>query len=325
MINTYLYSNFHSAGQLFTLDLALPNVSVEVFSVLLLFVFFCSMINIELRSPHNIWPIKKWAQSCSTNIGLFIFNNVVLSLLSLSSVLMFADVYSGFGLLSQVSNVTWKILFSFLLLDFVTYGWHICCHRWNWLWMFHKVHHSDPYLNVSTTFRLHIVELFLFVLVKVLFLIVLGVDKSTALVCEVVATFFVILHHTNISFSGEKLLGRILIVPALHRTHHSMERYEHDQNFGAVLSIWDQIFGTFSNAQPLKIGIKDKCGLGFFDQLKFGFNANTAPNAPSYNLNASNYSMIETAAYYKALHRNFVPGNEVDDWLQAEAEVCNRS
>lgn len=30
---------------------------------------------------------------------------------------------------------------------------------------------------------------------------------------------------------------------------------------------------------------------------------------------------IATAAYYKAETRGFVPGQEVDDWLQAEADV----
>lgn len=30
---------------------------------------------------------------------------------------------------------------------------------------------------------------------------------------------------------------------------------------------------------------------------------------------------IATAAYYKAQARGFAPGSELDDWLQAEAEV----
>lgn len=29
---------------------------------------------------------------------------------------------------------------------------------------------------------------------------------------------------------------------------------------------------------------------------------------------------IATAAYYKAASRDFVPGQEIDDWLEAEAE-----
>jgi beta-lactam-binding protein with PASTA domain len=32
---------------------------------------------------------------------------------------------------------------------------------------------------------------------------------------------------------------------------------------------------------------------------------------------------IATAAYYKAESRGFIPGREMDDWLEAEAELSN--
>lgn len=35
-------------------------------------------------------------------------------------------------------------------------------------------------------------------------------------------------------------------------------------------------------------------------------------------------SEIATAAYYKAEHRGFVPGRELEDWLEAEQEVRTR-
>ena len=34
---------------------------------------------------------------------------------------------------------------------------------------------------------------------------------------------------------------------------------------------------------------------------------------------------IAEAAYYRALARGFEPGNEVDDWIQAEAEIDRAS
>lgn len=34
--------------------------------------------------------------------------------------------------------------------------------------------------------------------------------------------------------------------------------------------------------------------------------------------------MIVEAAYYRALARGFAPGCEVEDWLQAEAEINHR-
>ena len=34
-------------------------------------------------------------------------------------------------------------------------------------------------------------------------------------------------------------------------------------------------------------------------------------------------AMIATAAYYIAAARNFAPGNEMEDWLEAERQVLN--
>ena len=36
------------------------------------------------------------------------------------------------------------------------------------------------------------------------------------------------------------------------------------------------------------------------------------------------WKQIAEAAYYKAKARNFAPGGEVQDWIEAEAEVKNR-
>jgi hypothetical protein len=60
----------------------------------------------------------------------------------------------------------------------------------------------------------------------------------------------------------------------------------------------------------------------------------TAANAPAENISDSNfapaaaqtdpsrrYSMIAEAAYYRAERRGFVPGYELEDWLQSEHEV----
>jgi hypothetical protein len=34
---------------------------------------------------------------------------------------------------------------------------------------------------------------------------------------------------------------------------------------------------------------------------------------------------IAQAAYYRALERGFAPGQEVEDWLEAEASILNRN
>ena len=36
------------------------------------------------------------------------------------------------------------------------------------------------------------------------------------------------------------------------------------------------------------------------------------------------YRLIQESAYFKAKERGFAPGHEVQDWIEAEAEVRNR-
>ncbi len=62
--------------------------------------------------------------------------------------------------------------------------------------------------------------------------------------------------------------------------------------------------------------------------------ARTAPDAPSVGTAAGGnsesptpeqlYRMIQETAYFKAKARNFAPGHEVQDWIEAEAEVRRR-
>lgn len=297
----------------------LSSLSAELatFSPLIAFVVLSAL---ELNHPNRSLPLKQLRRSYQTNIGLFIFNSTVISLLSAMPLLMLADRYSDRGLLSYIANPAWKALLSFVLLDLLLYCWHRISHNFDGLWMFHKVHHNDPYLNVSTAFRLHIVELLIITVLKSAYIVLLGVDKTMVVANETLLTLFIMFHHSNISFPGEKRLGQVIIAPYLHRAHHSTERNEHDNNYGAVFSIWDRLFGTFTEREPLEIGIKNSSPQTVLGLVKFGFiSANPAP-AP-YELDLNLKSMIAEAAYYKAEKRAFKPGNELRDWLEAKREI----
>lgn len=52
---------------------------------------------------------------------------------------------------------------------------------------------------------------------------------------------------------------------------------------------------------------------------KVGLDAE-APN-PIFSNAAQRHALIEKAAYYRAEHRGFALGHELDDWLEAEREV----
>ena len=284
-----------------------------------LLIAFALLSAFEFVYPKRRLPHKQLRRSYQTNVTLFVFNSIVISLLSAAPLLMVAEYYSNRGLLSHISNPAWKALLSFLLLDLVLYFWHKASHRFDGLWMFHKVHHNDPYLNVSTAFRIHIVELLIITVLKSAYIIVMGVDKTMVLANEVLLNLFVMFHHTNISFHGEKRLAKVIITPYLHRVHHSADRIEHDNNYGTVFSIWDRLLGTLTELEPAEIGIKNRSPQTVLGLLKFGFTTENPVHAHEVKVNLK--AMIAEAAYYKAEKRAFTPGNELRDWLEAKREI----
>lgn len=280
---------------------------------------FFVLFALEARFAYRKHVPRLIRQSYFTNLGSFILNDTLMSVLAVSTLWLVAERHAGFGLLSDISDPYAKGLASFVLLDLALYGWHWLNHHLDVLWMLHRVHHSDRCMNVSTAFRLHGGEIALTTLVKAAFIILTGIDSALLLANEAVITLFVMFHHTNIAFPGERWLARVIVVPALHRTHHSTRRAEHDRNYGAVLSLWDRLFGTLSVREPETLGIHQVPGQNLLDLVRFGLIWNLPPQPLALQ------AMIAEAAYFRAEKRGFAPGHEFDDWLTAEQEILARS
>lgn len=303
------------------LDLATNRITPFIIATLL-----AAFAALELYSVPNQASKRALLNSYKINLLTLFFNDITLSLTSASVLLLLAEQFNRYGLLSG-RDLPLKLAVSFIAFDLTLYLWHRACHRFDCLWRFHKVHHSDTSMNVSTAFRIHFTELLLNTLIKALFIIAIGVETAVVAVCETLSTLFVIFHHLNFSFKSERWLCWIFIVPSLHRTHHSVLRRQHDSNYGAVFSIWDRLFHTLSYAQPVAIGLNHIKAQNFFELLRFAFTTTASPEesqshaqpaaAARVNLN----TMIAEAAYYKAEMRGFAPGWELLDWLDAEKEI----
>jgi sterol desaturase/sphingolipid hydroxylase (fatty acid hydroxylase superfamily) len=153
-----------------------------------------------------------------------------------------------------------------MLFDLAIYIWHFASHKYEWLWRFHKIHHSDKSFNVSTGFRFHVFDLLLEIIYKCIFVVVIGVNAYIVLSIEIIELFFIFFHHANIRVPYENIISQLIITPSLHRTHHSTLRAEHDNNYGIVLSVWDRMFNTRDEREPKQIGL-DLIGAENFIQL----------------------------------------------------------
>ena len=217
---------------------------------------FVILLVFEKLRPFRHFDKKTYKESILTNTSAFLINNVILTTLRASSLFLVAQQFSSLGLLSSMQDGWIKSLLTFALFDLAIYAWHVASHRYEALWRFHKIHHSDKSFNVSTGFRFHVFDLFLEILYKCLFVIVIGVDAYLVLTIEIVELFFIFFHHANLKIPYETEISQYIITPSLHRNHHSTMRREHDSNYGIVLAFWDKLFKTRQENVPAHIGLE---------------------------------------------------------------------
>jgi sterol desaturase/sphingolipid hydroxylase (fatty acid hydroxylase superfamily) len=279
---------------------------------------FAVLFTLEARFARRKTAPKTVRQSYFANLGTLFLNDTLLSLLSVTALWGLAENFSaGHGMLGWIQSSFWKGLAAFILLDFVLYAWHWACHHLDCFWMFHRVHHSDLSMNVTTAFRSHWLEVFMTTLIKAFFLLITGVETGILLISELIITLFVMFHHANIRIPGERWLAKVIVVPHLHRIHHSVLRSEHDSNYGAIFSFWDRLFGTLKHKEPAALGIANVGELGVMQMMLFGFRPIRHPSNVQVNVE----KMIQEAAYYRAEKRGFQPGYEFNDWFEAEKEI----
>ncbi|MEZ5844163.1 MAG: sterol desaturase family protein [Hyphomicrobiaceae bacterium] len=170
----------------------------------------------------------------------------------------------GWGLLNLVMLPGWlEVVIALLVLDFAIWLQHLLSHKIPLLWQLHQVHHADRDIDVTTAIRFHPVEIALSMLWKIAWVLLLGPAALAVVLFEVILNGCAMFNHANVDLPPwlDRILRLFVVTPDMHRVHHSIERREHDSNYGFNLSIWDRVFRTYT-AQPerghldMTIGLK---------------------------------------------------------------------
>lgn len=158
---------------------------------------------------------------------------------------------SRFGLLNKPRlPFAGRFILAVLILDLTKYSLHRACHSLGPLWRLHQVHHSDPDFDVSTTFRVHPIELILTQFGYFGAIAILAAPPAAVLTAELASTLLGFFGHANARLPEwlEKPVRAVFVTPDMHRIHHSEEVREQNRNLGEVFSWWDRLFGTYLSA-----------------------------------------------------------------------------
>jgi sterol desaturase/sphingolipid hydroxylase (fatty acid hydroxylase superfamily) len=202
---------------------------------------------------------------CILSNGVFLLPTVTAFAAAFVSQLKQESVLDSLGLSS-----TMRVVIAIIGLDALAYAQHRLLHRFDVLWRFHAVHHSDPEVDVTTTFRHHPVEaIFNGALIGG---VVLVIGFSPAEIAAYTWVSFVVelVAHANLALPSRvgKILGKLIVTPEFHHLHHSRANAEANANFGQAFSVWDALFGTARARSPedqrrLEFGLNEFRGQKF--------------------------------------------------------------
>ncbi len=220
----------------------------------------------EARAPRRSLGKAK-GQRWWTNIGMLVIASILVRF-------VFPTAAAGIALIGEEQQ--WgvlhmvglppliHILAALLILDLSLYLQHVMFHTLPLLWRFHRVHHADTDTDISTGLRFHPIEILLSMLIKFLTIAALGAPFVAVVIFEVVLNATSMFDHSNIKIPVriERRLRWFIVTPDMHRIHHSTRPRETNSNFSFNISLWDRLFGTYTQEpsggqEGMTLGLKE--------------------------------------------------------------------
>lgn len=135
-----------------------------------------------------------------------------------------------------------------IVVDFVTYWAHRFMHT-KWIFPMHAIHHSPTHLNGFSTYRIHIIEMWMVAAGYIFMLswLALPVFESAAIVLlPALHNAYV---HINLAWSHGRFEW-LVASPRFHRWHHADVPQAYGKNLANIMPLWDHLFGTYYNPGP---------------------------------------------------------------------------
>lgn len=149
-----------------------------------------------------------------------------------------------------------QVVAAALLVELLPYLLHRMAHRGGWMWRAHAFHHAPDHLRWLNGFRVHPLNFLWYQLAGFGVGVLVGVPPLVLQVVLLFATVTSVFQHANADL---RLGGWNLVFSTtdLHRWHHAADVAEAQCNFGAWLSVWDHVFGTWRrpSAAPARLGL----------------------------------------------------------------------
>src|SRR5262245_24784109 len=220
--------------------------------------FYLVVVCIALAAIEGAWPLVRFPRERRGHYlpNLTLSGLLVASNLALAAIPTAASVWAsqqGVGLCQFLAGNDWLILLVGVAgLDLAAYWAHRTLHMANLGWSFHRVHHSERYVDVTTALRQHPVEIVWRTAFTGLGVVVFGVPLWCLAIYLATSALNALAEHSNLALPRwlDRRVRLVVVTPNMHKIHHSRAKPETNSNYSNIFSIWDRIFCTYRAAWP---------------------------------------------------------------------------
>lgn len=244
-----------------------PLLKATGLSFLFLVLLFVPMEKVFPAKPGQKFFRPHWVLDLCFFLGQYlIWNAVILGILSYFNGWLDGVVPANFR--QSVAAQPWwlQAIEMILLSDFIIYWAHRLQHNNEFLWRFHKVHHSAEHLDWLAAHREHPLDTVYTVGLINLPAIVLGFPLETIAGVIAFRGIWAIYIHSNVRLPIGPLRW-FIGAPELHHWHHDKNR--HAGNYANISPLMDIAFGTYEcpGHEPEALGIHEPTPKTYVGQM----------------------------------------------------------
>lgn len=163
---------------------------------------------------------------------------------------------AGLGWFPDHWPIAAQLVLAAVIAEFGQYGVHRASHSVRWMWGVHGFHHNPTRIYWLNGFRVNPLNMIWYQLAGLGVLVSIGTPAVVVQMLILLGTVVVVFQHANadLRLGGWNL---VLGTADLHRWHHATGSDAPQVNFGTVLMVWDQLFGTYKRGPgaPRVVGV----------------------------------------------------------------------
>jgi sterol desaturase/sphingolipid hydroxylase (fatty acid hydroxylase superfamily) len=210
---------------------------------------------------------KNWILDLCFFLGQYLlWSGLVLWVLNYFSFWLDDIIPQSFRTTLQKQPVWLQAIEVLVFSDLLIYWGHRVQHKVDFLWRFHKVHHSTEHLDWLAAHREHPLDSIYTIGIINLPAFILGFDLNALAAIVAFRGIWAIYIHSNVRIPIGPL--KLLIgSPELHHWHHDIERDA--GNYANISPLMDLLFGTYvcPPKEPDQFGIKEDFPKNYFGQM----------------------------------------------------------